>query len=213
MKALREKVEFAVESGLTGNVDNEGHATIWGSERRKRLTWSFQGGPASFSDHAEDISAAFGSWMSACGVNFIYLASGGFINVRWATTDEEEDPELQGVIAMAFFPFDSPRDVVLFQRFRTYGNNVGVLRHELGHVLGFRHEHIWFPKSPAERQTHEPIGIVKKITAHDPDSIMNYNRMWADTAAGRMSDLSPLDKVGSRLMYGAPFGELHFLNA
>ena len=50
-------------------------------------------------------------------------------------------------IAAAFFP-DQPKErrvIVIDPSFFKPGlgfNKVGVLRHELGHVLGFRHEHI-----------------------------------------------------------------------
>lgn len=48
-------------------------------------------------------------------------------------------------IAAAFFPGDAPSRRFLYvdsSYFRTSFDKVGVFRHELGHVLGYRHEHI-----------------------------------------------------------------------
>jgi serralysin len=208
LAAIDKKLEAAQEAGLTVNVKG-GRATIWDSTRRRNLTWSFSsadGGAASFTEWAAPIRKAFDSWEAACGVNFTYRGSGGVITVRWATADEEEASGGR-LVARAFFPGDSPRDVVLYELFQSYGNSEGVLRHELGHVLGFRHEHVWFPDNPTPGE--EPDDSMALLTAPDPNSVMNYKKLRSDTAAGRVTPLSRLDIIGARMLYGAPMGSVN----
>ena len=56
--------------------------------------------------------------------------------------------------------------------FTTSFNTVGVLRHELGHVLGFRHEHI---RSGAPAVCPgESVAATVNLTDYDPQSVMHY---------------------------------------
>lgn len=84
-----------------------------------------------------------------------------------------------GLIAVAFFPNDPAykRFVrvgpTLFDKTSGY-DPVGVLRHELGHVLGFRHEHIR-PEAPQQIEAWA-IGSMgaEELTQYDPKSLMHY---------------------------------------
>src|SRR5678815_2857671 len=54
----------------------------------------------------------------------------------------------------------------------------GVARHELGHILGFRHEHPWAPGAPcSEQQTYTAPNVDltgRRLTAYDQVSVMHY---------------------------------------
>jgi len=170
---------------------------FWGFNRRLNLTW-FNNSRAT----SEDIQAACDMWNRVCGVHFKEVSSkeAAFIIVRDATQAEEADPDFKGVIAAAFFPGQLQRDVKIFRIFNAQPNRVSVLCHELGHSLGWRHEHIWV--NPP--WTTEGTDDATDLTAYDPDSIMNYLKLWGDAADGRVTTPSHLDGVGAQMVYGAP---------
>lgn len=123
------------------------------------------------------------------------------------------------VIASAFFPNDPQAEWNVYVSPTNYfGSNlafdrIGVLRHELGHVLGFRHEH---PRSeaPLVCQTNEIFdGDVIPLTEYDPVSVMHYfcrgfNNPQQETLnqERRKLKLTEVDKRALRLIY-PPHGE------
>jgi len=68
-------------------------------------------------------------------VKFVQNDDDPFFTFIDATPDQEADPQMQGVIAYAFFPGTEPRQVVLFSIFSQQNNRISVLGHELGHLL------------------------------------------------------------------------------
>jgi hypothetical protein len=84
---------------------------------------------------------------------------------------------------------------VLLAIFNSQFNKVSVLAHELGHLLGFRHEHIWIGL------TQETTEGAKKVTRYDKNSIMHYQKIFDDQDRGIITKLSTLDKAGARVIY------------
>lgn len=108
-------------------------------------------------------------------------------------------------IAAAFFPND-PRnrrrvliDPSYFSPSLTF-DKVGVLRHELGHVLGFRHEHIR-NNAPAICPDEDRTNTLD-LTAYDPQSVMHY---FCGGVGRRELGITDVDKIGSQKLYGMPF--------
>ena len=102
-------------------------------------------------------------------------------------------------IAAAFFPHDPPaRRVIRIDPsfFTTSFDSVGVLRHELGHVLGYRHEHTrGIPGCGFEDNRWQPL------TPYDPHSVMHY---FCGGGGSMQLDISKVDVAGHRALYGAP---------
>ncbi len=76
----------------------------------------------------------------------------------------------------------------------------GVMRHELGHILGLRHEHAWSP-TPCENQTGGDISG-RQLTSYDVDSAMHYPQ-----CAGNQNTtfaVTERDAEGVRQIYGMP---------
>jgi hypothetical protein len=100
-------------------------------------------------------------------------------------------------IAAAFFPSDTPDSRVLQvdpTYFTTRYDPVGVFRHELGHILGYRHEHIRnVPGCYREDNEWKALG------PYDPHSVMHYP---CGGGGGWTFELSIDDKGNHAAWYG-----------
>lgn len=162
-----------------------------------------------------DMQDATADWSAVCGVEFLYRP------------EKDNDPDLRfgdvlfpvirqngggNTIAMAFFP-DDPVEQRLVVCFDGYYNDsedsfdpVGVLRHELGHVLGFRHEHIR-PEAP-DFFNPEDTDHIHLLTDYDPVSVMHYLGPGVGDPELRITDV---DRDGAVHVYGQPNSEFDFV--
>lgn len=83
--------------------------------------------------------------------------------------------------------------------FTTSFNKTGIMRHELGHVLGFRHEHI-LSDAPAACPDEMVEGIIQ-YTQYDPQSVMHY---FCGGLGSRDLEISELDKKGLQVFMAYP---------
>ena len=105
-------------------------------------------------------------------------------------------------LARAFFPNDgrSSRNVLIDSG--AFGNNgptslLGILRHELGHTLGFRHEH-----TRPEAGTCFEDNQWRELTPYDGKSVMHYPQ--CNGTGDKTLSITEKDKQGAVLLYGAP---------
>lgn len=137
---------------------------------------------------------AAGEWANACpecGVTFTEVTSNPYFTVRF-------DSAADGPIARAFFPSSAPalRQLVVFPAYIASDldfDPAGVLRHEIGHILGYRHEHIRNIPGCGREGTSW-----KSITPYTPNSVMHY------FCGGKGSfdlALRPADIKGHRCLY------------
>ena len=157
------------------------------------------------------------AWMEVCGIEFAHLqqhddhgdvsASPDQISPDLVFTVRYIDAGGQ-FIAAAFFPTYPParRRVLIDPSF--YGDDlifdrIGVLRHELGHTLGFRHEHIR-SEAPAACPD-EPTYDTLDLTAYDPQSVMHY---FCGQVGSPDLAITELDRAGAQKVYGPSLGAM-----
>ncbi|WP_171233031.1 hypothetical protein [Ruegeria sp. HKCCA4812] len=142
----------------------------------RNLTYFFDQSTFRSSEEAELTLSSFvngaTSWTNACpecGVSFTRVESAEEASFVIAFLDD-----IDGPIARAFFP-SYPKDMWRIEVFPAYFSDTmsfdrtGVMRHEIGHILGFRHEHINdVPGCSSEGGTYKPI------TPYTPGSVMHY---------------------------------------
>ena len=145
------------------------------------------------------------AWEATCGVRFEYVASldsstsmrpsGVVFPVRYIGAGG-------AFVAASFFPNDLPtrrRMLIDPSYFTTTFDHVGVLRHELGHVIGCRHEHIR-SGAPPICPDEDTTGTIN-LTAYDPQSVMHY---FCGGVGSRRLEITQLDRIGAQQLYGPP---------
>ncbi|MGK3967690.1 matrixin family metalloprotease [Sorangium sp. So ce118] len=193
----------AAQQPLT--VDSVGGGdNVWPHSRRMEISYCVDA--ASFGANAalliQTLEQATYSWSSRIGVSFQRVAVATCNNATENVVFNVRQKGLGTTIAAAFFP-DWARasrellvDPVAFTTTAGGADLLGILGHELGHVLGARHEHIWLVPSC----TTEALGAARHVTAYDVDSIMHYP--WCRASGGGGLRQSELDYTGMYTLYG-----------
>lgn len=190
-------------SKATVMTDEAGNFRIWKKSEQHQLTYCISNRFKELKPIMERaMSIATQDWMDSGNVKFIHVPEAD------TTCDDRKGPETLFRIEMnrnrrwrfaarAFFPYDE-RNTVTFKKKYVEGNFEELLRltrHELGHVLGLRHEHIR-DENPYQEQCRE-IDTFRGITDYDRASIMHYARCGST----RNTELSQGDKEGIAILY------------
>lgn len=165
-----------------------------------------------YEEVVENMQSATDEWTATCGVTFEYVESAD-------GSESLRPPEVLfpvryingggAFIAAAFFPHEpTPRRRMLIDPsyYSTSFDRVGVLRHELGHILGFRHEHIR-SGAPAICPDESTTGTID-LTPYDPQSVMHY---FCGGVGSLSLAITALDRTGSQLVYGPPLSNFELL--
>ena len=148
------------------------------------------------------MNSATGAWEAASGVNFVHASqydsscnasqTGVVFDVRQTSG--------AGYLARAFFPSSSRRSRNVIIDSSSFGNIspyslTGILRHELGHTLGFRHEHTR-PEAGACFENNS----WRALTSYDSASVMHYPQCNGSNRGDLV--LTSRDKSGAAALYG-----------
>jgi hypothetical protein len=201
-------------SGLLGMVDEAGRFIRW--DEGTVLTYcvlknTFVGPnrEAHYRSVVDNVQAATADWEAVCSVRFEYkpeLDTSPGVQPAGVIFSVRELDVGGRFIASAFFPNDplERRRVLIDPSYYPPGlifDKVGVLRHELGHVLGFRHEHIR-SGAPADCPQEGTEGTFP-FTEYDPRSVMHY---FCGGLGSKTLSITDLDRVGAERLYGGPGG-------
>lgn len=144
------------------------------------------------------------NWSEVCNVNFIHEQNKDSIlnsndNPNELTFVVKKFNANGKFIAKAFFPYYAKnRKKVLIDHsfFTTSFSQSGILRHELGHVIGFRHEHIR-SGAPANCPNENTQGIID-LTQYDPKSVMHY---FCGGVGTKDLKITEIDSIGASIHY------------
>lgn len=214
VKQLREFFEQGMTSPSTGRnelVINTvgGSPSAWSAAQKKTITYCIHNFfNSKKAQVVADMAAAAGAWEVAADVKFVYVpAQDASCNASNNNVVFDVRPVDVGgdYLARAFFPGEprSARNVLidLSALSLTSGDLtlLGVLRHELGHTLGFRHEHT----RPDSGACFEDSNW-KPITSYDKFSVMHYPQ--CNGGADWKLLLTDRDRNGAACVYGTAAG-------
>jgi hypothetical protein len=209
---LREYYETYVRVPEQGRAQGElavmfrnGARARWSDAQKRSLTYCVS--TAFGSRHAQVVAAmagAAGEWEASANIDFIHVSGldGACTSGQTGVVFDVNPVNVGGAyLARAFFPDDAraARNVLIdnsaFGSLPSGLTLQGILRHELGHTLGFRHEH-----TRPEAGTCFEDNQWQALTGYDRDSTMHYpqcngNGSW--TLA-----LTALDRAGAAALYG-----------
>jgi hypothetical protein len=190
-----------IEQGLIVNRVG-GQDDKWSASTAGNLTYCISQSSfgSRYSTVVSAMASAAGAWEASANVNFVHASqydascsktSPVVFNIRQVKTPR--------YLARAFFPSTSRSGREILVSSSSFGNIkpwslTGVLRHELGHTIGFRHEHTR-PDSGACFEDNN----WRALTAYDSASVMHYPQCNG-TQNGDLV-LTALDKSGAHSLY------------
>jgi hypothetical protein len=205
------KLWEATQQGALAVYNIGGQDIVWSAAQRKALTYCVG---ATFGANKQLVIDAMKAasdlgWEKFADVNFVYVpaqdanCTAANANVMF---DVNQVNSGGTYLARSFFPntLRADRNVLIdpnsFNPAQT-GNIplANILGHELGHTIGFRHEHI---RPEANATTCVEDADFRGLTAYDKGSVMHYpqcNGIAASTLA-----FTALDRTGVVALYGAP---------
>jgi serralysin len=201
---LNRTQDTAVTAQKLAVAQSNGADVILGPNRRKNITYCINKTRlgVNYQRVVNQMNNATADWeATGADINFVHLAdldptcnkdtTGVFFNVSGA-------PPQATYLAAAFFPNYERQYRVIKIHDRSYTSVAplrGILRHELGHALGFVHEHV----RPESNSFCIETGSFRPLTNYDRASVMHYPQC---NGTGVFSfNLTDRDREGVRRVY------------
>jgi hypothetical protein len=176
---------------------------VWPSATALNLTYCVdkKSFGSNYTNVVSQMTAAAGAWEGVANVNFIHVSSldgsctrrtsGVVFNVRKVSGGQ--------YLARAFFPSTSRTGREILIDASSFGNLgvwtlAGILRHELGHTIGLRHEH-----TRPESGTCFENNSWRKLTDYDSNSVMHYPQCNGHNTGDL--NITASDASGARQLY------------
>jgi len=207
-KLLREFYEMNVREGQLivnriGSADDK-----WNATQKLNISYcvsnTFNGNKTQV---VQAMAAATGAWAAVANIKFVYVPAQD-ANCTASNNNVVFDVRPVNVngqyLARAFFPAETRANRNVLIDNSAFGdpsvNFTGVLRHELGHTLGFRHEHTR-PEAGATSCFED--NNWRALTSYDSASVMHYPQCNG-TGSFTSLALTAMDAQGAAALYGAP---------
>ena len=147
------------------------------------------------------MNAATAAWEQAGNVNFVHNTAqdGNCTASNTAVVFDVRQTSTTSYLARAFFPSNSRSSRNVLVSVSSFGNIApytltGILRHELGHTLGFRHEH-----TRPEAGTCFENNAWRALTTYDSASVMHYPQCNGSNNGDLV--LTSRDRSGTATLY------------
>jgi serralysin len=180
--------------------------TKWGPGQQTNLTYCVSTGfGGNYSTVVSAMQNAAASWQAAANVRFVYSSgqdgncNAGNNSVVFDVRPGDLGPNYS---ALSFFPDYARSSRSLIIDPKAFPALTDHLRHELGHILGFRHEHTAGSTTVNGTYACYEDSNWRALTAYDTGSIMHYNACGGT----RSGFLTSQDQNGVACLYGAAPG-------
>jgi hypothetical protein len=189
----------------------DGVDSVWPVSNKFTLTYCVSSNFGTrFNQAVTELAAATQSWSELVGVQYQFVDSSPCDTTTNTTFDVVWVPSGAGFFGTAFFPHQARNKREIFfseDAFTTTlgGRDIqGIMRHELGHTLGFRHEHIVLSPTctgePADEPSTPEVENYRALTAYDVNSVMHYPQCRPSMTGGYRQ--TALDYAGAISIYG-----------
>lgn len=199
---LRRFYEQHFQPGALAVYYASGKDIKWSDSQKNNLTYCVSTTFGSrYNEVVSAMASATGAWEAAANVDFIHLSQYDSSCTKNQSNVVFDVRPVSGgqYLARAFFPNSkrANRNILVDSTAFDYGSSpsvTGVLRHELGHTIGFRHEH-----TRPEAGTCYEDNQWRALTSYDSGSVMHYPQC---NGSGDWSlTLTTKDKSGAAALY------------
>jgi len=202
LEELREFYDELYSSGELIIHQHQGADSRWTNAQKHNLTYCVS---TTFGKRYDTVVSAMNTaaarWEKYVDVDFVHSSSqdGSCNQNNTGVVFDVRPVNVDAYLARAFFPHEIRADRNVLIDGDAYSSEyplADILTHELGHTLGFRHEH-----TRPEAGTCFEDNDWRALTAYDPRSVMQYP--WCNGMGSGLT-MSMNDYLGGQMIYGFP---------